>query len=84
MYSEKLHWEIYIRETSESNHTIINVYSECGQGACECIHYIAGIPVQLKPCRFIPEIFLHGDNDPDWVYILWGVVFGFHVINTDC
>ena len=23
IYSEKLHWEIYIRETSESNHTII-------------------------------------------------------------
>ena len=44
-------------------------------------NYIAGIPVQLKPCRFIPEMFLCGDNDPDWVYILWGVVFG---INTDC
>ena len=30
------------------------------------------------------EICLRGDTDPDWVYILWGVVFGFRVTNPSC
>ena len=45
------------------------------------MHFIAGVRAQLKPCRFITEIFLCGDTGPDWAYILWGVVFGFQVTN---
>ena len=48
---------------------------------CSCIHYIANNGVQLKPCRFICEIFLRGETNPDCSYILWGVVFGFRITN---
>ena len=30
------------------------------------------------------ELFLRGDTDPDWDYILRGICFGFRVINPDC
>ena len=30
------------------------------------------------------DIFLRGDTNPDWVYILWDVVFGFRVTNPSC
>ena len=26
----------------------------------------------------------HGDNDPDWEYVLRGACFGFRVIDQDC
>ena len=29
------------------------------------------------------ELFLRGDTDPDWHYLLKGVIFGFRVINSD-
>ena len=35
-------------------------------------------------CRFFAEAFLRGDSDPDWNYIIRGIVFGFQVINDDC
>ena len=57
---------------------------DCVDGICDCMHEIAGRPAQLKPCRVFCELFLRGDTDPDWAYILMGVVFGFNVINPSC
>ena len=37
----------------------------------------------MLPCRTFVELFLRGDIDPDWQYILRGVVFGFRIINPD-
>ena len=38
----------------------------------------------MLPCRTFVKLFLHGDIDPDWQYILRGVVFGFRIMNPDC
>lgn len=60
------------------------VYDTCASGICSCTHTIGGATSQLLPCRFFVEAFLRGDNDPDWDYILRGVIFGFRVINDNC
>ena len=42
-----------------------------------------GFKGQLKPCRFcVCELFLKGGVDPDWCFILYGITFGFRVINN--
>ena len=74
----------YIRETADAEVTCFDINHDCVDGICNCTHEIAGTPVQLKPCRAFCELFLRGDTDPDWVFILLGVVFGFKVINPSC
>ena len=78
---EDYYWRFSIREDRNSKPHIFDVSKKCTMGMCTCVHYIAGVRAQLKPCRFIAEIFVLGDTDPDWPYIIWGVVFGFHVAN---
>ena len=73
-----------IRESAEAEITCFDIRYDCVDGLCDCTHEIAGSQVQLKPCRAFCELFLRGDTDPDWIYILKGVVFGFNVINPSC
>ena len=54
------------------------------RGNCLCTHVIDGCYSQLHPCQFFCEIFLYGEKDPDYMYILCGVTFGFHIINQKC
>ena len=60
------------------------VSSDCINGKCTCVHKIAGNATQLQPCRFFAEIFLRGDLDPDWEFLMRGVIFTFKVINENC
>ena len=73
-----------IREEEGSTPTVIIIRDTCVEGRCDCTHTIAGAVAQLKPCRVFCELFLRGDTDPDWHYIIRGVVFGFSVINPSC
>lgn len=73
-----------IREDDCSQPIEIIIADGCVDGVCACSHSIASCAVQLKPCRVFCELFLRGDTDPDWHYILRGVVFGFNVINPSC
>lgn len=57
------------------------VGENCSRGSCSCVHKIEGHISQLKPCRVFIECFYRGQTDPDWVYILTGVTFGFRAIN---
>ena len=61
-----------------------NIFGDCISGLCACIYSVDGARTQLKPCRFITKALLKGEPDPDWEYILKGVVFGFDVMNRDC
>ena len=54
---------------------------ECVDGRCMCDHLIGGVVSQLKPCRFFAESYFRGDCDPDSLYIMRGIVFGFMVID---
>lgn len=60
------------------------VQAMCAKGTCSCLHYIGGRVSYLHPCRFFVEAFLRGDSDPDWEFILRGIIFGFKVVNPDC
>ena len=72
------------REQAGSPPQVFTVTDACAGGRCTCEHIIAGSRAQLRPCRVFSETFLRGDPDPDWEYIIRGVVFGFPVINPDC
>ena len=74
-----------VDELSEDRTEItLLVEAECISGRCGCEHRIADLPVTLKPCRFFRECFLVGEIDPDWEYIMRGVIFGFKSIDPDC
>ena len=60
------------------------VTSACIQGICTCSHYVGNRISRLHPCRFFTEAFLRGDTDPDWEFVLRGVIFGYKVINPSC
>ena len=60
------------------------VSRDCVCGVCTCIHTIAGLRTQLKPCLVFVELFMRGQVDTDWSFILNGVVFGYRVINRCC
>ena len=62
----------------------VQIYDRCVRGVCTCTHLIAGGNAQLLPCRMFCELFLRGDTDPDWEYLLRGATFGFRVINPSC
>ena len=81
---DELLWKVFIRETINSEPFSFIVSNNCVLENCTCEYYIAGVSVQLKPCRSIVEILLRGDTDSDWTYISWGVVFGFRVTNPSC
>ena len=72
------------REQPELPPRVFTITNECARGSCTCIFHINSSQAQLRPCRVFCEAFLRGDTDPDWEYILRGVVFGFSVINPDC
>lgn len=75
---------VTIRECVNDQPVVFNVGNNCINGTCQCVHYIGGVRTQLKPCRFFTELLLKGTLDPDWKYLLWGVTFGFEIINPDC
>jgi len=72
------------REDPDQAPILFDVTRACSSGVCDCVYRIAGRPAQLKPCRFFCEIFLRGDIDPDWNYLIRGVCFGFLAIDPDC
>ena len=62
----------------------VDVWGSCLQGNCACSYFVEGAVAQIKPCRVYAEVMCHGDNDPDWEYLLRGGCFGFRVIDPDC
>ena len=62
----------------------IYITADCIYGLCNCQHHIANILTQLLPCRIFYELFLTGETDPDWEFILDGVLFGFKIMNPSC
>ena len=84
--NEKLLCTLRVQDTSEAVHVekCIDIFWECLRGACVCEFEIDGVPSQLKPCRIFSEACCRGEIDVDWEFILKGVCFGFHVINTVC
>ena len=60
----------------------INVFMSFLEGVCICTHVIGGAPTQLKPCMFSVKVICREDNvnDPNWKYILSGVLFGFRPV----
>ena len=75
---------VYVREEPGVDAVSFVVTRDCLRGTCACIHTIAGMQTQLRPCRVFTELFMRGETDMDWALILAGVVFGFRVINRDC
>lgn len=63
---------------------IVDIFHDCLQGLCNCVHFVGGAPAQLKPCRIFVESMCRGDCDPDWEYLMRGALFGFKVINEGC
>lgn len=64
---------------------VISVFDSCCRGSCECSYLLAGVPVQIKPCRLAAAIF--GTEcvvyDDLWKLFV-GVADGFDVVdNTD-
>ena len=66
----------------------INIYNECIDGTCSCVHYIGVEPCQLKPCRAAQ--FLFGDtrltsvDDSEALFLWKGLVNGFAIVDDDC
>ena len=56
---------------------------DCVAGTCTCIHMVSGCVCQLKPCRFFAAACLMGELDTDLMFIMRGIVFGFHVIDDE-
>ena len=84
VYNDTPHYIIALRQYRLDSPTCINVYTECIKGICTYSHYINDCKSQMLPCHTFVELLLRGDIDPDWQYILRGVVFGFRIINPDC
>lgn len=67
---------------------VINVFEECLEGKCECVHLINGRSTNLMPCRFAH--FLSGEgnvlaHDPEMAQFIWeGIVNGFKIVNDNC
>ena len=59
------------------------VKMDCVFGRCLCVYSLCEMPCQLKPCQFFAELFYRGGIDPDFMFILKGIVFGFNVIDSD-
>ena len=61
----------------------INVFQECVQGTCNCIHYVGGNAVDLRPCRAAQFLFGGECNLPsDMVSEIWnGLCDGFRVVD---
>ena len=76
--------QVWFREFPNSRPKLLLITEQCVRGTCTCQHYIRGRLAQLYPCRLFVELFMRGDTDPDWFYLLSGFFFGFHVINPDC
>jgi len=72
------------KDIFSNNICSFKVFNECVNATCSCVHMIAGARAQLLPCRVFAECFVRGDTDPDWEYIMRGVIFGFKVINEKC
>ena len=69
---------------SGSEATLIDIYEDCINGSCCCEYYVGGAVTQLPPCRFFPKAMLTGEPDPDWEYVLKGVIYGFEIMDRSC
>ena len=49
--------------------------------ACNYSYFLCDIAWQLKPYSFFVELFCRGVCDEDSLFVLFGVVFGFNVID---
>ena len=63
--------------------TVIKLMESCVLGTCSCSHHIANNLVQLKPCRLLPLLFLKGEIDVNWEFLVQGFTFGFKVVNPN-
>ena len=75
---------VRLRERVGSTPHCFAITDRCVRGMCDCCHKVGGVPAQMKPCRMFVELFLRGEVDADWYFILSGIVFGFGVINENC
>ena len=80
-YNKHTVYKCVARDTYSDNIACFDVSIDCVNGICNCVHMIGDAKAQLLPCRVFSECFLRGDVDPDWDYILKGIIFGFKVIN---
>ena len=71
-----------IYDSSKKEH-LLTISKEFIAGTCHCCHYIDGTISQLLPCRGFLEVFLRGDWDRDWDYLMRGLIFGFKAINQN-
>ena len=58
----------------------VKVFKECLLGSCNCVYYIGGNQLQLKPCRFasiISNVQCEWANDRQ--KLLWSVTDGFPI-----
>ena len=75
---------VWLKEFPDSEAKLLIITKNCVKGNCLCKHVIGDRPAQLHPCRLFVKLFLRGDVDPDWFYLLWGFFFGFKVIDSNC
>ena len=66
----------------------VNVYQDCVDGVCGCVHSIGGFATDLKPCRAACFLFgpsaLDTVSDHDRDYLWNGLVNGFSIVDNDC
>ena len=64
--------------------TKVSVFQKCIEGSCDCKYYIAGVEIQLKPCRFASIICKVGNS---WASgrekLLWLVTDGFPIVQGE-
>lgn len=63
---------------------IVDVYSSCAKGTCQCLHFIDGVRRQLRPCRF--AYLLYGGFVPvtdSRSLVFHGVTDGFRIIDSE-
>ena len=75
---------VWLRELPDSERVLLVVTKKCIFGTCLCQHLIGGRPAQLRPCGLFVELCFRGNSVPDWFYLLWGLFFGFRVIDSEC
>ena len=83
MPTEEGHLHVKLTEQCDSAVAEFVVKMDCVLGRCLCVYSLCKMPCQLKPCRFFAEIFYRGGIDPDFMFILKGIVFGFNVIDPE-
>lgn len=62
----------------------INVYKQCVNGNCSCVHFLGNEKSQLRPCRFAALLFGSGRVPSEDEMLMYnGVVDGFSLVSSD-